>query len=104
MRATEPIGKRVLLVVDDGPAGHLLLEALEAATIEVEWTRTVSELRTRAARNDLRTPEVVFLDLELPDAAAEELVPLVRVTFPLAAVIALASRLTGEGAARLLSQ
>jgi DNA-binding NarL/FixJ family response regulator len=102
MRATEPIATRVLLVVDDGPAGHSLLQALEAVTIQVEWARTVPELRRRAARDDLRMPEVVFLDLEMQDAAVDEVVPLVRGNFPLAAVVALADDLSGESAARLL--
>jgi DNA-binding NarL/FixJ family response regulator len=79
---------------------------MEATTIQVDWARSVSELQTRAARDDLQTPEVVFLDLDLdlPDAAADQLVPLVRASFPHATTIALTPQLTGEGAAQLLSQ
>jgi DNA-binding NarL/FixJ family response regulator len=94
----------VLLVSVDGPAGHSLLSAMEAATIPVEWARSLGELKTRAAREDVRTPELVFLDLELPDTATDQLVPLVRQCFPNATTIALAAEITGESAARLLSQ
>lgn len=104
LRAPEPTGTGVLLIVDGGPTGLSLWRALEAATMRVEWAKTVSELRSRAARSDLGAPEVVFLDLEMPDAVAEELVPLVRDTFPRAAVVALAGELSGESAARLLGQ
>ncbi len=97
-------GKSVLLVADDGPTGLSLLRGLESATIQVEWARSVSEVRTRAACEDLHTPAVVFLDVDLPDAADEELVSLVRESFPLAAVIALAGELSGEDAVRLLWQ
>ncbi len=94
----------VLLISVDGPAGRSLLSALEAATIDVEWARSLAELHSRAARADASTPALVFLDLELPDAAAEQLVPLVRMYFPTATTIALATELSGESAARLLSQ
>ncbi|HEX3765769.1 MAG TPA: LuxR C-terminal-related transcriptional regulator [Kofleriaceae bacterium] len=95
----------VLLISVDEPAGRSLLSALEAATLQVEWARSLAELHTRAARPDAHTPALVFLDLELPDAAAaEQLVPLVRTYFPNATMIALAAELSGEAAARLLSQ
>jgi DNA-binding NarL/FixJ family response regulator len=104
LRAPEPTGTTVLLIADDGPTGLSLLRAMEAVAIEVEWARSVPELKSRAARTDLGAPEVVFLDLELAEAAAEQLVPLVRETFPRAAVVALAGELSGESAARLLGQ
>ena len=94
----------VLLISVDEPGGRSLLSALEAATIEVEWARSLAELHTRAARAGAGTPGLVFLDLELPDAAADQLVPLVRTYFPTATTIALAAELSGESAARLLSQ
>jgi len=94
----------VLLITVDGPAGRSLLSALEAATIEVEWVRSLAELHAHAARAGASAPALVFLDLELPDAAADQLVPLVRTYFPTATTIALAAELSGELAARLLSQ
>jgi len=100
----QSIGEGVLLITADGCLGQALLGAMEAATIDLEWSRSITELRARAARDDLRAPQLVFLDLELPDAAAHDLVPLARARFPLATTIALASDLTGERAAQLLSQ
>jgi DNA-binding NarL/FixJ family response regulator len=94
----------VLLVSVDDPAGRSVLSAMQAATIPVEWARTLGELKSRAARDDVGTPELVFLDLELPDTATDQLVPLVRECFPRATTIALAAELTGESAALLLSQ
>jgi DNA-binding NarL/FixJ family response regulator len=94
----------VLLIAVDGPIGRSLLSAMEAATIEIEWARSLAELQTRAARADVPMPALVFLDLELPDAAADQLVPLVRASFPRATTIALAAELSGKSAARLLSQ
>ncbi|HEX8114669.1 MAG TPA: hypothetical protein VF516_43360, partial [Kofleriaceae bacterium] len=94
----------VLLISVDEPAGRSLVSALETATIQTEWLRSLDELHSRAARADASTPALVFLDLELPDAAAEQLVPLVRTCFPTATTIALATELSGESAARLLSQ
>ena len=97
-------GGGVLLVSVDDPVGRSLQSALEAATIHVEWARSLGDLHSRAARDDVGMPELVFLDLELPDAAAEQLVPLARGYFPSAMMVALGARLTGEGAAQLLSQ
>jgi len=104
---TEPkqsIGGGVLLITADGLLGQSLLDAMEAATIDLEWSRSIAELRARAAREDLAAPQLVFLDLELPDAAAHDLVPLARARFPLATTVALAAELSGERAAQLLSQ
>jgi DNA-binding NarL/FixJ family response regulator len=104
MMGIQVVAGGVLMITVDGPTGRSLLSALEAATIEVEWARSLSELHTRAAQAGASTPVLVFLDLDLPDAAAEQLVPLVRTYFPTATTIALAAELTGESAARLLSQ
>jgi DNA-binding NarL/FixJ family response regulator len=94
----------VLLISIDEPAGRSLLSAMEAASIEVEWVRSIEELETRVARAETAMPALVFLDLELPDTAADQLVSLVRDHFPRATTIALAAELSGESAARLLSQ
>jgi DNA-binding NarL/FixJ family response regulator len=86
------------------PAAQSLLHAMAAAAIEVEWLRSIAELRARVARDDLPAPQVVFLDLDLPEAGADEIVPLAREHCPLATIIALAAELTGERAAWLLIQ
>ncbi|MGH9884478.1 MAG: LuxR C-terminal-related transcriptional regulator [bacterium] len=94
----------VLLIATDDAAGHSLLHALAAATIEVEWARTLGELRERTARTDGSAPRLVFLDLDLPDAPSEVLVPVARSAFPNATTLALACEVSGERAAWLLSQ
>jgi len=104
---TEPkqsIGEGVLLITADGLVGQSLLDSMAAATIDVEWAKSAEELRARAARDDLHAPGLVFLDLELPDADTQDLVPLARKRFPLAMTIALAAEMSGERAAQLLSQ
>lgn len=102
-RAASSPGKVVLLIAEEGPAGLSLFRALEI-TLEVDWVRTALELRARVAQTDQRAPKVVFVDLDLPDAASDETLRLVRLHFPLAAIIALAGELDGEDAARLLWQ
>jgi DNA-binding NarL/FixJ family response regulator len=97
-------GGGVLLIAVEDPGWAPLLDAMEAASLAVEWARSLGELQSRAARDDVRTPQLVFLDLEFPAAATEQLVRLVREHFPLATTVALAAKLTGEVAARLLSQ
>jgi DNA-binding NarL/FixJ family response regulator len=92
----------LLIAVDS--ATQSLLHAMEAATIEVEWVRSIAELKARAGRDDLRAPQVVFLDLDLPEASVDELVPLAREHYPLAMIIALSAELSGERAAWLLIQ
>jgi DNA-binding NarL/FixJ family response regulator len=97
-------GAGVLLISVDGPVARSLLNAMEAATIPVEWARSLGELQSRGERDDVGAPVLVFLDLELPDAAVHQLVAQVREQFPHATTIALATELTGERAAQLLSQ
>lgn len=94
----------VLLIADGGPQGTSLIRAMEAATIAVEWAQSITELRARAARQDLKAPVLVVVDLELPDASVDALITLVLDRFSLAQIVALACDLTGERGARLLSQ
>lgn len=51
----------VLLCTQDRPAGRSYVEALEKATIPVEWVRTHSELQTRLGRIDLPRPALVMV-------------------------------------------
>jgi DNA-binding NarL/FixJ family response regulator len=94
----------VLLIAADDAAGQSLRHAMEAATIAVEWAKSIVELRARTARDDRNAPKVLFLDLDLPEAPAEVLVPVAREGFPHATTIALAGGVSGERAAWLLSQ
>lgn len=102
-RAASSTGKVVLLIVDEGSTGVALFRALEM-TLEVEWARSPAEVSARAGRSDLRAPKVVFIDLDLPGTEGDETLRTILVSFPLAAVIALAGSLSGEEAARLLWQ
>lgn len=103
VRTASSTAKLVLLIIEEAPEGLALFRALEM-TLEVEWARTAAELRARVVRPDQRAPKVVFVDLDLAGAAADEVLRLVLINFPLAAVIALAGQLSGEDAARLLWQ
>jgi DNA-binding CsgD family transcriptional regulator len=51
----------VLLFTQDRPTGRSYVEALEKATIPVEWVRTQSELHTRLDRIDLPRPALVMV-------------------------------------------
>jgi len=51
----------VLLFTQDRPTGRSYVEALEKATIPVEWVRSQSELQTRLERNDLPRPTLVMV-------------------------------------------
>jgi DNA-binding NarL/FixJ family response regulator len=96
-------GGGVLLVTDDGDAERTILRSLKQRRLPAEWTRSVGQLKTRVARDDLRAPEVVFLDLELPEVTGEDWVCMVRRGFVRAAVIAFGEDLSAARAARLLA-
>jgi DNA-binding CsgD family transcriptional regulator len=51
----------VLLFTQDRPTGRSYVEALEKATIPVEWVRSHSELQTRLDRVDLPRPALVMV-------------------------------------------
>jgi DNA-binding CsgD family transcriptional regulator len=51
----------VLLFTQDRPTGRSYVEALERATIPVEWVRSHSELQTRLDRVDLPRPALVMV-------------------------------------------
>jgi DNA-binding CsgD family transcriptional regulator len=57
----EPDKARVLLYAQDQLTGLSYVAALEKATVEVEWVKTASELRTRLDRTDLPRPTVVMV-------------------------------------------
>src|SRR5262245_41075115 len=86
----------VLLIAADDVVGHSLQHALEAATIAVEWAKSLGDLRDTAARDDRSALKLLFLDLDLPGAPAEVLVPVARNGFPHATTIALAGEVSGE--------
>src|SRR3954453_1939079 len=57
----EPAKARVLLFTQDQPTGRSYVEALEKATVPVEWVRTASALRSRLDRADLPRPALVMV-------------------------------------------
>jgi len=59
--AAATAAKRALVLAPDRVSGAALVQALEDATFEVDWVRSDSELRSRAARVDLPAPAVVFV-------------------------------------------
>jgi DNA-binding NarL/FixJ family response regulator len=71
--------------------------------MESELVQSIPELLARVDQSDARAPDVVFLDLDLFENREEEIALLVRKTFPLASVVALASGLDGESSAELLT-
>jgi DNA-binding NarL/FixJ family response regulator len=85
----EPRTAGILLVTADDPAGTSVLDAFRQRAIEIEWARTLADMRSRAARADLPAPTLVFLDLDLPDVAGGEAVSVVEGTFPGTSVIVL---------------
>jgi DNA-binding NarL/FixJ family response regulator len=80
-----------------------LAEALDRTDVEPEIARSLSELEARAGREAMRSPDVVFLDLELCEGREDAIILFVRRSFPLASLVALAGDLDGEHAARLLT-
>jgi len=92
----------ILLVTEDGGAQRSIVRSLNRLRFTAERARSILELKTRVARDDLGAPGVVFLDLDLPDAAGEEWVYLVRRSFARAAVVAFGKDLSAARAARLL--
>ena len=61
MTGMEPARAGVLLFTHDHPTGRSYVEALEKATIPVEWVRTPSELQSRLDRADLPRPALVMV-------------------------------------------
>ncbi|MFN3985054.1 MAG: EAL domain-containing protein [Rhodocyclaceae bacterium] len=87
---------RVLLVEDEASDAGLLTVLLrigrgaaEIAEPEVDWVRTLSEARRRG---EAEAPDVVLLDLSLPDSTGVGAVRTLRTWFPLVPVIVLTGR------------
>jgi DNA-binding CsgD family transcriptional regulator len=59
--STAGVARRALVLATDRVSGAALVRALENATFEVDWVRSNTELRSRAARADLPAPAIVFV-------------------------------------------
>jgi DNA-binding NarL/FixJ family response regulator len=91
-----------LLVTGDSGTERSLVRSLKKRCVAAELARSLLELEARVTRDDLAAPDVVFLDLELPDAAGEDWVRMVRRSFAGAALVAFGEDLNAGRAARLL--
>jgi DNA-binding response OmpR family regulator len=79
-----------MLVVEDDPTiGALLESGLRAGQHEVRWARTGTQALAEAAR---RPPQVVLLDLGLPDQDGIQLCRMLRSRHPNALIIILTAR------------
>jgi len=96
--------RRILFVENDLLLGQCLLEVFENITVAVEWIRTASELKSRTVLHRAALPTLVFLDWELPDAAAGEPLGVIQAAYPLSAIVVLSKQLSGDTAALLLAR
>lgn len=95
--------RTALVVLDDGVTGASLVQAIEAASIGVEWTRTLAELQARVVQ-DAELPALVIADLDLAGTSSDVVLMLVLDAFPDATIVALADDLTRARGAQLLAQ
>ena len=96
--------RRLLLLVEDNPGDA---EFISELLNESGWTsyRVVgaSKLSDALERIESETPEVVLLDLNLPDSSGLESIRAIRVAAPRAAIVVLTGNEDGELAHRCLS-
>jgi DNA-binding response OmpR family regulator len=84
---TKPV--TVLLVEDDATIGSQVTEGLTAAGYTVRWLRTASAARTQILNAQ---PEVILLDLGLPDGDGVDLARLARTDRPEVLIMLLTAR------------
>lgn len=93
---------RVLIVGLATTQGDALERALRGAHLEVSRARTAPELWSRVARLGFEPPAVGFIDLALPETLEDDFFFAVQRGLPAASLVAVAERVAGERAARLL--
>ena len=86
---------QVWVVDDEAPIRSLLTTVLQKAGYDVSEFADASALKDRFGSS---TPDVILLDLKLPDADGLELLPLVKKSFPSAEVIILTGFATIDAA------
>lgn len=90
MLAQTAAGLRVLVVEDSGPVGALVRRSLESEGFLVD---VVTDLKgARAALAAAQPPDVVVLDVELPDGSGLELLREAAPTGPSVPIVVLSSR------------
>ncbi|HWP04542.1 MAG TPA: LuxR C-terminal-related transcriptional regulator [Polyangiaceae bacterium] len=93
---------RVLLVGLTTPEGDALEAALGRVRLEVSRARSAPDLWTRLAHLGFEPPTLVFVDLTLPETLEDGFFGTLRRALPAASQVAVAERVEGERAARLL--
>ncbi len=81
---------RLLVVEDDEGIGARLVAALEGQGYRLSWAKTAAEAAREAGAGD--PPQLVLLDLGLPDLDGVALCRQLRQTLPRAVIVALTAR------------
>lgn len=93
----------VVLLISADPEVEVLARELDGPNTESSLLRSLTDVESWASRDGVRSPDLVFIDLDLCEGS-EDVVALVRAVFPLASVVALARNFDGERTARLLTE
>lgn len=90
----------LLLVEDDTRIATFLRKGLETAGFAVEWVATGSEALTRARIHTAERPDVMVLDLGLPDLDGLEVLEVLRACGCQTRVVIATARSTADDRAR----
>lgn len=82
-------GERILLVEDDEHIGASLIRALSGSGYETRWVRLGADAETAVAED---RPDLVLLDLGLPDSDGLDVCRRIHATDPAATVVMLTAR------------
>jgi DNA-binding NarL/FixJ family response regulator len=93
----------VVLLISADSELEVLAGELDGSNTESCLLRNISDVESLATRNGFRSPDLVFVDLDSCEGRVD-VVSLVRRTFPLASLVALARSLDDAQKARLLEQ
>ncbi len=85
----DPVSARILIVEDDATIGTGLITALQNNGYLVDWAKTGSEA---LVRSDTDRPDLILLDLGLPDLDGIEVCRRLRVSIPEATIVILTAR------------
>lgn len=91
----------ILIIEDDADTRANLRDILE---LDDHWIEAAATAAEALARNDWASISVILLDRKLPDATADELLPVLRRTAPDAAIIIVTGFVDVQGAVSALRQ